>query len=605
MKKEVIILESPAKAKTINNYLGDDILVLHSKGHIRDLSLKGVERLGIDIKNNFKPDYIIIDKQKQIVKELIQKTKNKKVFLATDPDREGEAIAWHLSQVLQLDEKDKNRILFNEINKDVVQKAFKSPCSINKKLVESQETRRMLDRIIGFKLSRIIRKIKSRSAGRVQSVALKLIVELEEQHNKFVPEEYNLIKAHFEHFQSNLIIKPENHKIKEKESLEIFNKIKDKNFLLKNIKNTKIKKTPPKPFITSTLQQYTFQHLSISAKNTMITAQKLYEGIDINNERVGLITYMRTDSVRISSDFEKKIKYFIQNQYGSEYVGHIQKTKNIKNKNISDAHEAIRVTDINKTPESLKQYLNKYELVLYSIIYERTLSCFMSEAIINKTQLFFEVDKYLFLTETNEMIFEGYYKISKNPFNKIMLPPLEINKEYKPKEIQIIKKMTNPPSRYTEASLIKELENLKIGRPSTYASIIEILKKRYYIVVEEKKMVCTELGILTKNTLDQFFSSIINVEYTAKMEQKLDEISLGKINKLDLLQNFYKKFQELCEIAQQKIEKPKPIITEEKCELCGSFLVQRKGKYGDFLGCSAFPKCKKIINLKKSKSKNK
>ncbi|WP_284928110.1 type I DNA topoisomerase [Candidatus Phytoplasma sp. AldY-WA1] len=598
MKKQVVILESPSKAKTISSYLGDDFLVLSSKGHIRDLAFSGPERLGIDIKNNFRPDYIIIDKQKKILQELIQKTKNQKVFLAMDPDREGEAIAWHLSQVLNLDKKDKNRILFNEITKSVIQKAFKVPSVINKKLVDSQETRRILDRIIGFKLSGLVKKINAPSAGRVQSVALKLIVELEEERKKFIPEEYNLIRVHFENFQANLVIKPKEHKIKEEEALQIFNKIQDKKFLLESIKNKKVIKKPPKPFITSTLQQDAFQNLSMGAQNTMMTAQKLYEGVEIDNLRIGLITYMRTDSFRISDEFGTKIKSFIKTQYGKEFLGNAQTSKYNKNKNISDAHEAIRVTDIKRTPESLSKYLNKYEFSLYNMIYERTLSSFMSDAVINKNQFLFKVDKYNFLAEANEMVFEGYYKALQASFKNVFLPLLEINKEYSYKEIEIIKKMTTPPPRFTEASLIKELENLKIGRPSTYALIIEILKKRSYIIIEDKKMVCTELGVLTKETLDKFFSSIINVEYTAQMEKKLDKISSGKVDKLNLLKEFYNYFIELYDIANQKIQKSQPIVTEEKCDLCGAFLAKRKGRYGDFLGCSSYPKCKKIISLK-------
>jgi DNA topoisomerase-1 len=598
MKKQVVILESPSKAKTISSYLGDDFLVLSSKGHIRDLAFSGPERLGIDIKNNFRPDYIIIDKQKKILQELIQKTKNQKVFLAMDPDREGEAIAWHLSQVLNLDKKDKNRILFNEITKSVIQKAFKVPSVINKKLVDSQETRRILDRIIGFKLSGLVKKINAPSAGRVQSVALKLIVELEEERKKFIPEEYNLIRVHFENFQANLVIKPKEHKIKEEEALQIFNKIQDKKFLLESIKNKKVIKKPPKPFITSTLQQDAFHNLSMGAQNTMMTAQKLYEGVEIDNLRIGLITYMRTDSFRISDEFGTKIKSFIKTQYGKEFLGNAQTSKYNKNKNISDAHEAIRVTDIKRTPESLSKYLNKYEFSLYNMIYERTLSSFMSDAVINKNQFLFKVDKYNFLAEANEMVFEGYYKALQTSFKNVFLPLLEINKEYSYKEIEIIKKMTTPPPRFTEASLIKELENLKIGRPSTYALIIEILKKRSYIIIEDKKMVCTELGVLTKETLDKFFSSIINVEYTAQMEKKLDKISSGKVDKLNLLKEFYNDFIELYDIANQKIQKSQPIVTEEKCDLCGAFLAKRKGSYGDFLGCSSYPKCKKIISLK-------
>ncbi|QTX03051.1 DNA topoisomerase I [Candidatus Phytoplasma luffae] len=597
MKNTVIILESPAKAKTISRFLGKDVLVLYSKGHVRDLSLTGKDRLGIDILNNFEPNYQIIDKQKKTVDELIKKTKNKKVFLATDPDREGESIAWHLAQILKLDEKEKNRVSFNEITKDIVQKAFANPCVIKKDLVNSQETRRILDRIIGFRLSYLVRKIKSSSAGRVQSVALKLVVELEQERNNFVPEEYNLIKAHFENFKADLIITPKCYKIKKEEAEKIVKQIGIRPFVLKEIQNKKQQKKPPQPFITATLQQEAFKILSFSAKNTMSIAQKLYEGIDLNGQRIGLITYMRTDSFRISVEFSEKVQKFIKERYGKEYLGILKTKKEINN--IGDAHEAIRVTNITMIPEDLTQYLNKYELSLYKLIYERTLASFMSNAIVNKNQLFFEIDEFLFLAEGQEMIFEGYYKALNNSFKNNFLPNLKVNQEYIPNKIEIIPKTTTPPARFNEASLIKKLEILKIGRPSTYVSIIEILKKRFYIQIEDKQIIPTEIGTITKDFLDKFFSSLINVNYTAQMEKELDDISCGKINKLIILQNFYKLFQKLFQTAYETIQKNKPKITQQKCDLCGDFLVERRSKYGLFLGCNSFPKCKKVVSLKK------
>ncbi|MDV3167923.1 MAG: type I DNA topoisomerase [Candidatus Phytoplasma stylosanthis] len=594
----VIILESPAKAKTISSYLGNNIKVLYSKGHIRNLSFKKTDNLGIDILNNFQPDYQIIEKQKQIVEKIIQKTKNKKVFLATDPDREGEAIAWHLAQVLNLNKNEKNRILFNEITENVVKEAFLNPIKIRESLVESQETRRILDRIIGFKLSSLVRRIKAQSAGRVQSVALKLIVELEEERKKFVPEEYNLIKVYFDGFQADLVVKPKNYKIKSEEAKKIVSCIRNKFFLLKKIKNKKIKKSPSKPFITSTLQQEAFKILSMKASTTMSIAQKLYEGIDIEGERIGLITYMRTDSLRISSEFIKKVEIFIKQTYGEEYLRNFSHEYK-KDHNIQDAHEAIRVTDIQKNPESLKKHLNKYELSLYKLIYERTLSSFMADVIFQRTQLFFEVDQYLFLTEGDEIVFEGYYKIFGNLFKNDFLPVLKLNNKYLAQKIEIIKKMTNPPARFTEASLIKKLESLNIGRPSTYALIIEILKKRCYVRIENNKFVCTELGFLNQKLLNTFFSSIINVNYTSQMEKKLDDISSQKVNKLTFLKEFYNEFEKLFLEADKKIKKPEPVITQQKCDLCSNFLIERKSKYGVFLGCSGFPKCKKIMNIKK------
>jgi DNA topoisomerase-1 len=610
MKEKVIIVESPSKAKTLNSYFNNQILVLSSRGHIRDLSTKGKENLGINIEKDFKPDYQIIPKQKEIVKKIIKLTKNKKVFLATDPDREGEAIAFHLAQVLKLKEKDKNRISFNEINKQTVLKSFETPSIIKKNLVDSQEARRILDRIIGFKLSNLVRKIKSKSAGRVQSVALKLIVDLEEERQKFVSEKYYLIKAFFEKFQASLKIKPENKKIKKSEAEQIIKEIKDKNFLITKINEKEIINKSPLPFITSTLQQESFKNLSMSAKKTMFYAQKLYEGIQIENQIIGLITYMRTDSYRISENFEKKARLFIQNQFGSKYLNKNKEKINNKKENVQDAHEAIRPTDIQKTPESLTKYLNKNEMLLYSMIYKRTLSSFMANAIFKKKQFFFNVEKYTFITEENKMIFDGYYKILNKDFVNEDLFFLKINQKYLPEKIEAISKETTPPPHFTEASLIKKLEYFKIGRPSTYAHIIETLKKRLYVYIEKKKMICTQLGIFTKQTLENFFPSIINIKYTSQIEKKLDDIYYGKMNKLFFLKEFYDNFCKLLNKAHQQIKKTEfthitsklNLVTEQKCSLCGDFLVQRQSRYGNFLGCQSFPKCKNIVSDNKKKT---
>ncbi|PQP79947.1 type I DNA topoisomerase [Candidatus Phytoplasma phoenicium] len=600
MKSKVIILESPSKAKTISSYFNNEILVLCSKGHIRDLSLKGKDRLGVNIQEDFQPDYQIIPQKVKLVQELIQKTKGKKVFLATDSDREGEAIAWHLSQVLKLNKNDKNRIVFNEITKNVVIEAFKKPRIIKESLVSSQETRRILDRIIGFKLSGFVQKIKSKSAGRVQSVALKLIVDLEEERKNFLPEEYNLIQAIFENFKASLVIKPKNHKIKELEAQEIFSKIKKEPLCLNEIQTNEVTNHSPKPFITSTLQQEAFRLLSMNSKQTMMNAQKLYEGIEIEGELTGLITYMRTDSYRLSNLFIQKAQEFIQKKYGKEYV---KIYPNHKNNNSQDAHEAIRPTDIEQIPEKLKKYLNKYEWSLYNIIYQRTIASLMSNAIIQKTQYFFAVKEYIFIAEGNQITFDGYYKSLNHNFKNICLPLLELKKSYIPQKIEIIKKTTTPPSRFTEASLIKELERLKIGRPSTYSKIIETLKNRFYVSIEDKKFICTETGKTTIKLLDKFFHSIINTHYTAQIEQQLDDIYNGKIDKITLLRDFYNQFEQLLSLANQNTEKISPTIVEKKCYLCDSFLVIRKSRYGEFLGCSNFPQCKNIIPLKEKKEK--
>ncbi|MGE9276435.1 MAG: type I DNA topoisomerase [Candidatus Phytoplasma pruni] len=596
MKTQVIIVESPSKAKTLNSYFDNKILILSSKGHIRDLSLKGKNRLGIHIEKDFLPDYKIIPTQEKLVKDLIRLTKGKKVLLATDPDREGEAIAWHLAQVLNLKMTDKNRIFFTEITKDVVLEAFNKPSAINQSLVDSQETRRMLDRIMGFKLSRLVKRIKSQSAGRVQSVALKLIAELEQEREKFIPEEYNLIKALFENFEASLVVKPKDKKIKSEEAAQIVEQIKDQYFLLKEIVEKKVVNKSPKPFITASLQQEAFRHLSMNAKQTMINTQKLYEGIEIEGKPVGLITYMRTDSYRLSMSFMKEVKIFIKEKYGPEYLGTYQQ---LSQDNIQEAHEAIRITDIKKTPESLTQYLNKYQLSLYKMIYERTLTSLMANAVFNKTQLLFHVKDYVFKTEGLTVLFAGFYQgLDTNTFKNDFLPDLEVNKTYLPQEITTLQKFTTPPARFNEASLIKTLEQLKIGRPSTYSTIIETLKKRFYVTVEEKRFFCTEQGFLTKNLLDQYFNFLINIDYTAQMEENLDKIASGQLDKIAFLKNFYHLFQELYSIADQKIVASKPVFTEEKCSVCGELLFKRRGQYGEFLGCSAFPKCKNIIPSK-------
>ncbi|MDV3148889.1 MAG: type I DNA topoisomerase [Pigeon pea little leaf phytoplasma] len=494
MKSQVIIVESPSKAKTISSFFGNKILVLSSKGHIRNLSLKGKDNLGIDIDNNFKPDYCIIKDKESIVQDLISKTKDKDVFIATDFDREGEAIAWHLAQVLKLNPLDKNRIFFSEINKNVVIKAFNNPVLINKRLVESQETRLILDKIIGFKLSSLVRRIRSKSAGRVQSVALKLIAEREKEHNEFVPEEYFLIKAIFENFTANLIMNPKKSKIKLEESNQIINQLKDKQFYLQDVIKTQILSKPPKPFITATLQQEAFKYLGMNSRKTMIVAQKLYEGVKINREITGLITYMRTDSYYISKEFLGEARRFISEKFGSSYVNNI--VSNFSENN-TEAHEAIRITDIKRTPQEIKNYLNKDELSLYTLIYQKTISSLMNAAIIDKTQFIFKIEKYLFQAEGYQIIFDGYFKTATySRFKEILLPDYEKQKYYLPQKVIAKSQMTLPPPRYNEASLIKNLENLKIGRPSTYSHIIETLKSRYYVEIKDKKMICTQRGFI-------------------------------------------------------------------------------------------------------------
>ncbi|ABC65559.1 DNA topoisomerase [Aster yellows witches'-broom phytoplasma AYWB] len=598
MKSKVIIVESPTKTKTLSRFLNDDFLILSSKGHIRDLSLKGKDRMGIDIEKGFIPKYSIIKEKDNIVETLIQKTKGKEVLLATDPDREGEAIAWHLSQILNLDSQKTNRIVFREITKEAVLKALQQPRKINELLVFSQETRRMLDRIIGFKLSRLVRRLKSQSAGRVQSVALKLIVDLEEKIKAFVPEEYYIITAFFKDFQAEYQ-NPYKGKIKAQEAFTIVQQIKDKSFLVKELKQQETKKFPKPPFITSTLQQEAIKSLNMTSNQVMRVAQKLYEGVDILGESKGLITYMRTDSQRLADIFVKDAQKLIKKQYGEEYLGTY---KNSKTPQSQDAHEAIRPTDLSKTPESLAPHLDKYENKLYKLIYQRTLASLMTPAIFQKTQVFFEVANHLFLTESLIKTFDGYQKLLQDGDKDKIIPSFKSNETYLPQEIQNLQKFTNPPSRFSEATLIKTLEKLNIGRPSTYSQIIFTLKKRIYVDLVEKRFVPTEQGILTTKNLELFFKQIIDVKYTAKMEENLDKISSGLVNKKELLQEFYDAFKQLYQIADQKLEKTKDIETDQKCNLCNAPLLIKKGRYGNFLGCSRFPECKNIVSLKEKTS---
>ncbi|WP_349402161.1 DNA topoisomerase I [Candidatus Phytoplasma solani] len=594
MKNKVIIVESPAKIKTLSRFFDDKVEILSSKGHIRDLSLSGKDRLGIDIKNGFIPKYEIIKEKKSLVDFLLQKTKNKEIFLATDPDREGEAIAWHLSKVLNLKPQIANRIVFREITKEVVLKAFQKPRMIDELLVFSQETRRMLDRIIGFKLSRIVRRIKSQSAGRVQSVTLKLIVDLEKEINSFVPEEYHLITAFFPCFQAEYQ-NPKNKKIKALEALGIIEKITKKPFIVKKIKQTDMFQKPKKPLITSTLQQEAINNLNMTSNQTMRVAQKLYEGIEISSEPIGLITYMRTDSQRFSKMFVKDAQEFIKEQYGKKYLAVFQQNSKTK---AQDAHEAIRPTDLTKTPESLASYLDKYEYKLYELIYKRTLASFMKPAIFQRNQVCFEVEKHSFLTEGMIKIFDGYQKILKDGIQDKIIPIFHLNETFFPEEIQDLQKFTTPPTRFSEATLIKTLEKLNIGRPSTYSQIIFTLKKRFYVDVLEKRFQPTEQGILTIQNLEIFFKQFLDYQYTAKMEDDLDKIALGMVDNKQLMQRFYQKFLELYQIANKKLEKIKPIETDQKCNLCKAPLLIKKSRYGQFLGCSRFPECKNTSLLK-------
>ena len=595
--KELVIVESPSKSKTIEKYLGKDYKVTSSKGHIRDLATTGKYGLGVDIEDNFKPNYKAIKGKGKLITDLKKEVKNyDDVILATDPDREGEAISWHLKDSLGL--KNYKRVVFNEITKDAIKEAFKSPRDIDMDLVHSQEARRILDRIIGFRLSNLMRnKTDGKSAGRVQSVALKLIVDREREIEAFKSEEYFTITAIFNEFDAELF-KYKNKKIEiksEKEANDILDKLSN-SFKIENIERKETKKRSRLPFTTSTMTQMASNRLGFTASKTMRIAQKLYEGIDLFNETVGLISYMRTDSVRLSDVFVNETKEFIKNKYGNEYIGYVKKVK--KNDNVQDAHEAIRPTSILRTPESVKDYLDKDEFKLYNLIYVRTLASLMSDAILDKTSIVFDNNDYKFKTTGQIVKFDGYLKIYNN-YEEVSDKTLPDFSNYKSnvvvsKKIEKEQHFTNPPSRYTEASLIKELERLGIGRPSTYATIIDILKKRLYIEVNEKKFVPTKTGIQITDKLQEFFSDIINVEYTKEMESDLDKIAEGNEVWYELLKRFYNDFDPLLNKAFKNMEKDEPEKVGEKCPECGKDLVVRKSKYGSFVGCSGYPECKYI-----------
>lgn len=601
---KVIIVESPAKSKTIEKYLGKNFKVLSSKGHIRDLATTGKGGLGIDVENEFEPNYIISKDKKEIVASLKKTIKKKdEVYLASDPDREGEAISWHLAQVLGLDVEEKNRIVFNEITKNAVLKAVENPRQINLDLVHSQETRRMLDRIIGFKLSKLLQsKIRSKSAGRVQSVALALIAEREEEIKAFIPEEYwnielDVIKDN-QKFKAKLSkVNQKKPKISNIEEAQAIIEQCNQDYIVKSVEQKLRKKEPKLPFITSTLQQEAATKLNFSSKKTMQVAQKLYEGIKVQTGIEGLITYMRTDSYRLSNEFIDSAFEYIKNEYGKNYVGSVKK---VKQDNAQDAHEAIRVSDITRTPSSIKEYLSNDEFKLYELIYARTLASLMAASQFNATNVGIENNSVLFTATGQSLVFDGYLKVYQK-FEKTsdeLLPLLVENEILDSVSIEKSQHFTEPPLRYSEARLIKELEEKGIGRPSTYAFIIDTLQARDYVELKKttetsktKVFFPTEKGLFTNLKLQEFFSSIINVKYTANLENQLDEIANGEVDYVSELKKFYQDFMPLVDKAYENMEKKELELVGEKCPKCENELVYREGKFGKFISCSTYPEC--------------
>ena len=597
MAKNLVIVESPSKSKTIEKYLGKDFKVVSSKGHIRDLATSGPLGLGVDIENGFKPNYIPIKGKSSVISSLKKDVKDSDlVYLASDPDREGEAIAWHLKDALGIKDNKYKRVLFNEITHDKVIDAINNPTVIDDNLVRSQETRRILDRIIGFRLSKLLQaKIGAKSAGRVQSVALKLIVDREREIEAFTPEEYWKIIAIFKDFEAELF-KYKNEDI-ELHTEEEANKVLDalsEEYKVESIDKKEKKRKSKFPFITSTLQQEASTKLGFPAKKTMSIAQKLYEGIDLGNETTGLITYMRTDSIRLSDDFTRPAMKYIEETYGKKYVGYIKQAKS--KDNVQDAHEAIRPTSILREPTKVKQYLSNDEFKLYSLIYKRTLASLMADATVNSTTIIFDNNDYKFKTTGQVLLFDGYLKVygDYESSEEKILPEIGENEVAKTTNVESTQHFTQPPARYTEAKLIKELEELGIGRPSTYATIIDTIKSRDYVELVDKKFKPTPMGIETTDKLQEFFSDLINTEYTRDMEEDLDKVADGKAIWNEVLKRFYDLFEPRVKSAFSDMEKKAPEETGENCPECGSPLVIRKGKYGEFIACSNYPTCKYI-----------
>ena len=600
---KLVIVESPAKTHTIGEFLGSEYKVVSSKGHIRDLATSGKYGLGVDIENDFKPTYIPIKGKKKDISALKKDIKESDfVYLATDPDREGEAISWHLYDELGIKDSEYERVVFNEITEPAVKEAFKHARKIDYNLVKSQETRRILDRIIGFRLSKLMQsKTGGKSAGRVQSVALKLVVDREREIENFVPEEYWTVTAHFADFDSSLE-KYKNDKLElhnENEVNEVLDKLSE-DFKIESVEQKEKNRSGVMPFTTSTLQQACINKFNYNSSKVMSVAQKLYEGINIGSETVGLITYMRTDSTRLSPIFINDAFKYIKDNFGENYVGAVKKGK--KNDNVQDAHEAIRPTSLYRTPESMKKYLSTDEYKIYSIIYARALASLMKDARVLATTVILDNNDYKFKSTGQILVFDGFLKVygDYSVSNDTILPDFnKYNGIVSTKDIETEQKFTKPIARYTEASLIEEMENLGIGRPSTYATTMKTLKDRGYVKVIEKKFHPTEIGIETTDKLQEFFSNIINVEYTANMETDLDLITEEKQDNIKVLKDFYNDFEPLVKKAFTDMEKAQPKSTGEMCPECGSELVIRKGRYGEFTACSNYPNCKYIKTEKK------
>lgn len=607
MADTLVIVESPAKAKTIGKYLGSKYIVKASMGHIRDLPKS---QIGVEVKNGFEPKYITIRGKGSILKELKDASKKvNRIILAADPDREGEAIAWHLARYLDVNEDLECRVVFNEITKQAVKDAFKTPRKINMDLVFAQQARRILDRLVGYKISPLLwKKVKKGlSAGRVQSVTVKLIMDRENEIKAFIAEEYWTITAKLGILSSEFDAKFYG---RQGEKIELTNET-EVNAILHAIDKAKYKVTdvrererlrhPSPPFITSSLQQEAARKLNFRASKTMQVAQQLYEGVELGKEgTVGLITYMRTDSTRLSPTAQEETREYISEKYGPDFIPESPRNYSKKAANAQDAHEAVRPTSVTRSPDVMKSFLSRDQHRLYKLIWDRTLASQMSSAILDTVTADIQVEDYLFRANGSTVKFPGFMKVyiegddEGTQEEEKMLPKLKTGD--KPKFLGMDPKQhfTQPPPRYTEARLVKALEELGIGRPSTYAPTLETVQKRGYVALEEKKFFPTELGELVIQLMEEFFPEILNSEFTAKMEGSLDQVEEGTENWVDVLEEFYKSFEQRLEFAEEEMKEIeiKDEVSDEICEKCGNNFVYKMGRFGKFLACSGFPDCR-------------
>lgn len=607
MADSLVIVESPAKAKTIGKYLGSKFIVKASMGHIRDLPKS---QIGVEVDNNFEPKYITIRGKGDVLKELKDARKKvKKVYLAADPDREGEAIAWHLAHYLDLDDTEECRVVFNEITKQAVKDAFKTPRPINKDLVNAQQARRILDRLVGYKISPLLwKKVKKGlSAGRVQSVAVKLINDRENEIKAFVPEEYWTITAQLlagtspleAKFYSAAGEKKELHN--EAEVQAILAAIEKADFTVLEVREKERTRNPSAPFITSTMQQEAARKLNFRAAKTMSVAQQLYEGIDLGKEgTVGLITYMRTDSTRISPIAQEEAKEFILGKFGEAFYPESPRVYTKKAANAQDAHEAIRPSSVLRTPEDVKEFLSRDQYRLYKLVWERFVASQMASAVMDTMTVDIQAADTVFRANGSKVKFPGFMKVyvesndEGTTEEEKFLPPLAKGDALKKETIEPKQHFTQPPPRYTEARLVRALEEMGIGRPSTYAPILETIQKRGYVALEEKKFIPTELGELVIELMEEFFPEILDVDFTAHMEEELDHVEEGKEDWVKVLNGFYQSFEKRLEVAEEEMKEVEiqDEVSDELCEKCGRHLVYKMGRFGKFLACSGFPDCR-------------